>query len=269
MDKGAGPAALQTDGTLRARPITANGLTRRVIIRFHGDKENVQAVRRAFIGCARNIEWAKGWVVGDNLTPAGRAARRTAALFQFKRLDEGCMRPRWRDGAQIYVLPHGGFRPRPYTEEDLLLCPHGANSGGEMGGAAGHRAPGGDGSPRRDRWLRLRSDWMDAGGRSLLIGACYITPESSSFYREERPEAMNAKVALEVFAALQARLAAMRHARRGLSALGRRLQRLVGRGPRARGYQIYQARRSTADLAAQLVVVRYAFNIIVIAESSS
>ena len=29
-------------------------------------------------------------------------------------------------------------------------------------------------------WLRLRSDWVDAGGRSLLVGAYYCAPETSS-----------------------------------------------------------------------------------------
>ena len=59
-------------------------------------------------------------------------------------------------------------------------------------------------------WLRLRSDWVNAGGRSLLIGACYFAPEDSSFHREERPGATNTEVALEVFSALQSRLCALR-----------------------------------------------------------
>lgn len=59
-------------------------------------------------------------------------------------------------------------------------------------------------------WIRLRSDWVGAGGRSLLVGAYYCAPETSSYHRQERPEATDSEVALDVFASLQARLSAFR-----------------------------------------------------------
>ncbi|GLC42899.1 hypothetical protein PLESTM_001395200, partial [Pleodorina starrii] len=99
----------------------ADSPTRRVIVRFAGKEADVEVARSAFIGYAAFLREALRWVVGDNLTPAGRAARR-AVFRDFKTLEAGGMRPRWRNGAQISVMPPGERVPRLCTAEDVRRC---------------------------------------------------------------------------------------------------------------------------------------------------
>ena len=158
LDEQAGAAAAVTPGgearqvTGTAAPAEGAGAAtreqfspvRRIIVRFTGEAEDVQAARAAFISCAVFIRQTFQWVVADNLTPAGRAARR-AASYDYKRLLDGGMRPKWRNGAQIFVLPPGSRVPRQYTEEDVKRCPEappetggrGVRGGGAWRGMAG------------------------------------------------------------------------------------------------------------------------------------
>jgi hypothetical protein len=112
--------------------------TRRVILRLEGDEESVQIGRQEIINTARRLREDFNWIIGDNLTAAGRAARRTASAA-FRQLLQGGFRPRWRDGIQIVVLPPGERFPRPHTEADLLQC---RGESGQDGREGGHAGPG-------------------------------------------------------------------------------------------------------------------------------
>ncbi|GLC58888.1 hypothetical protein PLESTB_001413900 [Pleodorina starrii] len=119
-----GAASSTTGGDAEMADRTAGGAdspTRRVIVRFAGKEADVEVARSAFIGYAAFLREALRWVVGDNLTPAGRTARR-AVFRDFKTLEAGGMRPRWRNGAQISVMPPGERVPRLCTAEDVRRC---------------------------------------------------------------------------------------------------------------------------------------------------
>ncbi|GLC36143.1 hypothetical protein PLESTM_000409200 [Pleodorina starrii] len=119
-----GAASSTTGGDAEMADRTAGGAdspTRRVIVRFAGKEADVEVARSAFIGYAAFLREALRWVVGDNLTPAGRTARR-AVFRDFKTLEAGGMRPRWLNGAQISVMPPGERVPRLCTAEDVRRC---------------------------------------------------------------------------------------------------------------------------------------------------
>ena len=58
-------------------------------------------------------------------------------------------------------------------------------------------------------WIRLKPEWANAGGNSMLIGACYFSPATSNVHRRDT-QASNADVASEVFSSLQVQLAVLK-----------------------------------------------------------
>ncbi|GLC59513.1 hypothetical protein PLESTB_001495400 [Pleodorina starrii] len=89
---------------------------RRVFVCFADKEADIGVARSAFIGGTALPRKTLPWVVGDNLTPTGRVARH-AASRDSKALEAGSMRPRWRDRAQISVVPLGERVPWLYTAE--------------------------------------------------------------------------------------------------------------------------------------------------------